>query len=812
MDTSLVNGLRRNLSIHFAVLAWLTAMLVATGSGSIALPVFIFFVSSAAVVFVDTLHWFHVGRISSYLGMTVALIVSIASYVYNALYSTTQSGELLAVAGLLIYPEAVLFLQKKTLRVFEQLAVFLLLEMIVAALVNDNFLFGLMLAPIVMLWVSALFLFSRYSTLVALDPTIEQPILPLAELIFRKVMKVVIRPSEGPSLVSTKLRCDAEVIRGRSPRRLLHSLPIGGGAIIFAAAFFYLLPRTSPVGFQPIHSAQPRVGLPKSLRMGQIGRILQDRTPVMRVTLRNATTREIYKLEEPPYLRARVFDTYGTATNSPWVVQSEWGAGGSPRLRSLPAYDRVVSLSQGRDTVAAEFDINRSFARVLYALPPMFRVERHSDIDLQFDPYTMIFSELSSEDLPVGKSLIYEVGSLNFVNGQQIPVTPTQIRSERRFEEYTDADVETLLTGTNYFPSIRDYLREKLRDNQINTDNWIRTAQFLESHLSQNGEFQYSLNLGPPIDNDLDPVEDFVINQKRGHCQYFSAAMMIMLRQCGIPSRIVVGYRPTEFNTMGEYFPVRQSDAHAWVEVLCTREQLLNTEYQQWLNNSRFYWVRFDPTPGSNENAQIVEQNGQAIDFAEKLWKDYVIDGQKLAGENSLYQPVAENSKEAYADFIKNLVALKDNLKSGNLLSGAGGQVSLTWPIAVLILLLVALVFFVWRLALLLPHIAPRLAFRLGLVRQHADFRQRFYARCIRMLEQHGLKRAENMTPREFTQSAAAALKKQNPSLTAIELEAKLDLLTKIYYRVRFGKDEVLSNIENQAIEQALTQLQIALR
>ena len=48
----------------------------------------------------------------------------------------------------------------------------------------------------------------------------------------------------------------------------------------------------------------------------------------------------------------------------------------------------------------------------------------------------------------------------------------------------------------------------------------------------------------------------------------------------GVPSRVVTGYLGGEYNTLGEYLIVRQSDAHAWAQV--------------WLPNRG--WVRVDPT------------------------------------------------------------------------------------------------------------------------------------------------------------------------------------------------------------------------
>jgi len=52
------------------------------------------------------------------------------------------------------------------------------------------------------------------------------------------------------------------------------------------------------------------------------------------------------------------------------------------------------------------------------------------------------------------------------------------------------------------------------------------------------------------------------------------------MRSAGIPARVVTGYQGGEYNTVGEYWLVRQSDAHAWAEV--------------WLSDTG--WERIDPT------------------------------------------------------------------------------------------------------------------------------------------------------------------------------------------------------------------------
>ena len=52
------------------------------------------------------------------------------------------------------------------------------------------------------------------------------------------------------------------------------------------------------------------------------------------------------------------------------------------------------------------------------------------------------------------------------------------------------------------------------------------------------------------------------------------------MRAAGIPARVVTGYQGGEYNDLGGYYILRQSDAHAWAEV--------------WLRDRG--WVRVDPT------------------------------------------------------------------------------------------------------------------------------------------------------------------------------------------------------------------------
>jgi len=93
----------------------------------------------------------------------------------------------------------------------------------------------------------------------------------------------------------------------------------------------------------------------------------------------------------------------------------------------------------------------------------------------------------------------------------------------------------------------------------------------------RNNEFIYSLQ--PPLLGEH-PIEDFMLNTRKGYCEHYASSFTMMMRLSGIPARVVIGYQGGEWNEQGDYMIVRQSDAHAWSEV--------------WLENEG--WRRVDPT------------------------------------------------------------------------------------------------------------------------------------------------------------------------------------------------------------------------
>ncbi len=80
------------------------------------------------------------------------------------------------------------------------------------------------------------------------------------------------------------------------------------------------------------------------------------------------------------------------------------------------------------------------------------------------------------------------------------------------------------------------------------------------------------------------PLDAFLFEDREGSCQHFAGAAALLLRLAGVPARVAVGFAPGVRDSDGRWV-VRDSDAHAWVEV-----------WYQGLG-----WVVFDPTPGATE-------------------------------------------------------------------------------------------------------------------------------------------------------------------------------------------------------------------
>ncbi len=105
----------------------------------------------------------------------------------------------------------------------------------------------------------------------------------------------------------------------------------------------------------------------------------------------------------------------------------------------------------------------------------------------------------------------------------------------------------------------------------------LARATALERHLRT--EYDYSLE-SVFESQGVTPLDQFLFEEKRGHCEYFASALAVMLRTLDIPARLITGFSATQKNPLTGFYEIRALDGHAWVEA--------------WIRDHG--WVTFEPT------------------------------------------------------------------------------------------------------------------------------------------------------------------------------------------------------------------------
>jgi transglutaminase-like putative cysteine protease len=138
-------------------------------------------------------------------------------------------------------------------------------------------------------------------------------------------------------------------------------------------------------------------------------------------------------------------------------------------------------------------------------------------------------------------------------------------------------------------------------------------AHAIEEHLRHD----YRYDTASPSGGTVQPVDDFLFVSKRGHCEFFSTAMALMLRAVSIPSRNVTGFVGGTYNHFGKYYAVREGDAHSWVEAYIAEP-------------GHAGWVTFDPTPAAGaqpleDTSGIVVYVRDVIEALSQNWNTFVV-------------------------------------------------------------------------------------------------------------------------------------------------------------------------------------------
>jgi protein-glutamine gamma-glutamyltransferase len=162
---------------------------------------------------------------------------------------------------------------------------------------------------------------------------------------------------------------------------------------------------------------------------------------------------------------------------------------------------------------------------------------------------------------------------------------PGLVIFDARYEPGTTIDSPAVTNVDTHVPvkeiPALDQVIEELHLKQQSRRQVLRT---LSAYFQDESKFRYCTwqNLERGRNTNATPVARFLRSTRRGHCEYFATATVLLLRQLGIPARYAVGYAVHE--TSGKQYIVRQRDAHAWCLV--------------W-NPATETWQDFDTTPSS---------------------------------------------------------------------------------------------------------------------------------------------------------------------------------------------------------------------
>jgi len=304
-------------------------------------------------------------------------------------------------------------------------------------------------------------------------------------------------------------------------------------------------------------------------------------------------------------------------------------------------------------------------------------------------------------------------------------------------------------------------------------------ARAIEQHLRRS--YQYSLDVGTTVS--ADPVDDFLFTRKTGYCEHYATAMVVLLRTLGIPARLVTGFLPGVWNDFGNYYTIRQQDAHAWVEVYFPRSG----------------WVTFDPTPSvpAAVPSWVWWNIGKIVDSIRLRWDRYVVQysiRDQMAVAKSL-RDRSEKVRSEVSDFVSTVTRGLASARAWLVeLARAGG-----WTLAVGLAagtLVIGMVLAV----LLRGHGRRQQQLDPRTPRQVAAIQ--LYSRMLRILETRGLPKSPGATPLEFARQVAREWRDAAPFVRP---------LTDLYCQVRFGQAS-LSSDETQKVHDLLVRLRAVRR
>jgi transglutaminase-like putative cysteine protease len=282
--------------------------------------------------------------------------------------------------------------------------------------------------------------------------------------------------------------------------------------------------------------------------------------------LRGVSFSDSIRLGQAPNLGDRVIMTVEADSGRFWrAVTYDFYTGAGWRTTETDKADKLALPPADRAKFEARFDIIVPHSNILFGA----NEPQKADVPYQF--YTGQDKSYSSSLHSINRS--HAAGTYTVTSLVSTADKQTLRRAPITYSDYIKT--KYLQLPSTLPQRVKD-LAHKLLDG---VPNAYDRAETLETYL-RSPPFQYSpqVKATPP---GRDPVDYFLFDLKADFCEYFASAMVVMLREVGIPARLVEGFTSGTFDSASNSFVVREQDAHAWVEVYFPQ----------------YGWIEFEPTP-----------------------------------------------------------------------------------------------------------------------------------------------------------------------------------------------------------------------
>lgn len=790
----------RALQWNTAAVAIVGALFLALGHESGWLPALLAVAAAVSVLVTDLIPRLRLNRV---VGNLIA-IAAVAWSLYDFLERTSDQ-QLMAISQMLVILQVLLLFQEKTGRSYWQLLVLSLLQVVVAAALNSGVEFGVLLAVYMVLSLLALVLLCAHHDLGGertAPPAVQADLTPWQTLLARPELGKPARPPHPP----------ASPLGSRLLFRQLLALTLATAAL--TSVFFYITPRLSESSWRSQRKGGSAVaGISQQIELEEFGRIHQSNQVVLRVILTDASDRTPYTMIGEPYFQGGVLTHYERDEGkSRWTYFP---------LRAVERYNTFSGRGRGdarRTLVRQDCMLELANSPIAFAIFPFLRfASPSSPVGLRTERAAGRIVRTTSDARASLGEVRYSGLTNALQHGRQLRAI-AHANPGLTFEHMADLDeeLETLRSfDAARFPGLQAVAQQALAESKIEADDPLARAQTLERHFLFSKQYRYALQLDFERDRRLDPIEDFVVNHRTGHCEYFASALVLMLRSQGIPARIAIGYKGGEYNMLGKYFIVRQKHAHAWVEAWMPPgsvppEEIAGTPHPGGC------WYRLDPTPSATQHlaelpgTSLQDQITSAFDYLELMWRDYVVNLNALRQHQAVIDPAASTTLDALPDWIDSRSLDRWFRQWGDRLgwralsrSSPAQRRVFDWRLAALVAMGLAVFTVAWQLgALLWRRLCTWLGWRVD-PRRTFHRPPPFYLRLEQLLAKLPLQRGEGQTAAEFAQRAQTRLADGAEPASVAELPAEV---VSAYYRVRFGGD-ALDKSESEAIEHALARL-----